>query len=483
MLNKKIILRTIGALLLIEAFFLLVSSLIALLYFEHDLDDLLITTGITAFAGGLLLFLTRKCDKSIGKREGYIIVSLVWIIFSIFGAIPFYISGAIPSVTDAFFETMSGFSTTGASILNDIEALPHGLLFWRSITQWLGGMGIIVMSVAIIPMFGLGGMQLFAAEVPGPTADKFHPRVKETAKRLWMIYSIFTLAETILLMIGGMNLFDAINHSFTTMATGGYSTKQASIAYWDSPFIHYVITFFMILAGTNFTLAYFSLKLNFRKLIKDDEFRFYIGLIFLFSLTITLILYFTRETSFEQAFRDSIFQVVSIVTTTGYGTSDYLTWVPSAVILIFILMFVGGSAGSTGGGMKIVRIALLFKNSILEFKRLLHPNAIIPVKFNHHSVSEQVIRNILVFFVLYIFVFAIGVVIMALLGLDFETAIGSTITCLGNIGPGIGEVGPSSNFYLLPAASKWVLSFLMLTGRLELFTVLIILSPAFWKSN
>lgn len=480
-INHGIIIRILGSLLIIESFFLLLAFFISLYYKEDDLNSFIYTILIVVTLGMSARFFTKKVDKRISKREGYIIVSNVWIFFSLMGALPFIISGYIPSFTNAFFETISGFTTTGASILNDIEALPHGLLFWRSIIQWMGGMGIIVLSLAVLPILGIGGIQLFSAEVPGPVPDKLHPRFSETAKRLWLIYLIFTIIETILLMFGGMGWFDAINHSFTTMATGGYSTKQESVAYFSSPYIQYVITLFMFIAGTNFTLAYFGFKLKFKKIYKNEEFRYYFLFTLIISLVIAVGLYLKHNLTAEQSFRDAIFQVVSIITTTGYATADYLMWHPFLVVLIFIVMFIGGSAGSTGGGMKVMRIVVLLKNSAAEFKRLIHPNAIIPVRFNHKPVPTQIVTNILAFIVIYILIFVIGTVAMASMGLDLESSMGSVIATLGNIGPGIGDVGPANNFHDIPAPGKWFLSFLMLVGRLELFTVLILFSPAFWQ--
>ena len=480
-INFNIIFRVLGSLLFIEAFFLLLSLIVSFIYNEDDKDAFLITIGIAVFIGIISRLLTSNTKKDISKREGFIIVSFVWIIFSFVGSLPFILSGYIPDLTNAFFETISGFTTTGSSILNDIEALPHGLLFWRSIIQWMGGMGIIVLSLAILPILGIGGMQLFSAEVPGPVPDKLHPRIKETAKRLWLIYVLFTAAETILLMFGGMDLFDAINHSFTTMATGGYSTKQASAAHWDSAYIHYVMIIFMFIAGTNFTLAYFGLKFKFKKIINNEEFRYYFGFTLFFTIITAITLFFTTDFGAEKSFRDSLFQVVSLITTTGYATANYLKWIPFLTVFLFIAMFLGGSAGSTGGGIKIMRIVLLMKNSIAEFKRLIHPQAIIPVRFNHHTVKSQIINNVLAFIVLYILIFVIGTVVMSAMGLDFESAMGAVIATLGNIGPGIGDVGPAENFHDIPDLGKWFLSFLMLVGRLELFTVLILFSPTFWR--
>lgn len=457
------------------------SGIVSLLYIELAAKYLFYSAGITLISGLIFQLLGRKASKTIGRREGYIIVSLVWIVFSSFGLLPFYLSGSIPTITDSFFETMSGFTTTGSSILNDIEALPYGILFWRSIIQWLGGIGIIVISLAVLPFLGVGGMQLFAAEVPGPTADKLTPKVHETAKRLWIIYIGLTFAETVLLRFGGMNWFDAVNHAFTTMATGGYSTKQASIAYWDSDFIHYVIIGFMFLAGTNFTLTFFAINGKLGKLWRNEEFQYYLWFVVIFSTIVSISLVVAHQFGVELAIRDALFQVVSIITTTGYATADYETWIPFLITIIFVLMFFGGSAGSTGGGPKIVRIVMLLKNSVYELKRLIHPNAILPIRYNKSIVSQDIVTNVLAFFVFYILIVLVSIVVMSSIGLDFETAIGAVVSCIGNIGPGLGDVGPSENFANIPTFGKWYLSFIMLLGRLEIFTVLVVLSPAFWK--
>lgn len=467
--------------MLIEGCFMLLSVPVSIIYHEHDITAILISSLFTILVGALVYFIFRKSAKTIGKREGYIIVSAGWVVFSIFGALPFFLSRAIPSYTNAFFETMSGFTTTGASILTDVESISHGLLFWRSLTQWLGGMGIIVLSLVILPILGIGGMQLFVAEVPGPTPDKLHPRVKETAKRLWAIYFIFTIVEIILLTAGGMKLFDSICHSFATLATGGYSTKNASIGFYSSPFIHYVIILFMILAGTNFTLSYFALHLKFRPVFGNEEFRFYLTFIFIFTILITIILAVTVSQPVEKSFRQSLFQVVSIMTTTGFTTTDYLKWIPIGSVILFALMFFGGSAGSTGGSMKIIRIVMMLKNSFLELKRLIHPNAVIPVRLNAQAVSPQIVTNILAFSSFYIVTVMISVIIVSFMGYDLDTSFGAVSATLGNIGPGLGKVGPDMNYAHFPELGKWFLSFLMLIGRLELFTVLILFSPHFWK--
>lgn len=480
-MNLKIIFRVLGFLLIVEGIAMLFALVVSTIYNEYDFQSFLISSVVNLGIGATIVVATKKANKDIGKREGFIIVSLVWIVFSFFGSLPFLLSGSIPNFTNAFFETMSGFTTTGSSILDNIEALPHGILFWRSIIQWLGGMGIIVLSLAILPVFGIGGMQLFFAEVPGPTPDKISPRIRQTAKTLWAIYLGFTVTEALLLWIGGMSIFDSVCHSFTTMATGGFSTKQASIAHWQSPFIQYVITIFMFFAGTNFTLSYLAIKGKFKTVIRDEEFKYYSFFIIGFTLIVFGGLLLTTKLGIETAFRDSLFQVVSIITTTGYATADYLMWKPVLVILIFVLFFFGGSAGSTGGGIKIMRIVLLFKNSYYELRRLIHPHAVIPVKFNQHSVDAKIITNVLAFFILYFVIFGISTVLFTLIVPDMETSMGAVATCLGNIGPGLGKVGPAENFLFIKPIGKWFLSFLMLLGRLELFTVLVLFSPSFWK--
>ena len=376
---------------------------------------------------------------------------------------------------------MSGFTTTGATILTDIEAMPHGLLFWRSLTHWLGGMGIIVLSLAVLPFLGVGGMQLFKAEVPGPVADKLTPRITETAKILWGVYMLLSAVEAVLLLLGGMTLFDALCHTFGTMATGGYSTRNASVGAYDSPYIDYVIVLFMFLAGANFSLHYRFLRGQWYIYRRDREFLVYLGIVLVATLLIGGDLILNQNNSIADAIRYALFQVVSIQTTTGYGTADYEQWAPSSQYILWLLMFIGGCAGSTGGGLKVMRLHLLFKFSLTEFTRLLHPNAVVPVRMRNVAIPREVITNILGFFVIYIFVFALGVFILTLLGVDILTALGATIATLANIGPGLAEVGPTDNYAFIPAAGKWTLSLLMLMGRLELFTVLVLFSPAFWK--
>ena len=482
MLNGKIIGRVLGILLIMEGICMLTIIPVSLYYAEGDLLPVVISTFITLAVGVLMSQLFRDHNSTIGKREGYLIVTGSWLIFSLFGSLPFTIGNAIPSYTDAFFETISGFTTTGASILTDPESMSHGLLYWRSMTQWLGGMGIIVLSLAILPILKIGSMQLFSAEVPGPTPDKLHPKIRETAKRLWLIYLGFTLSEALLLKLGGMSFFDAICHSFTTMATGGYSTKTASIAAFNTPYIHYVITVFMVIAGTNFSLAYFGLHGRFRKIFTNEEFLFYISLLLAFIIGVTAVLYFSQGHPLEESFRNAAFQVVSIVTTTGYVTSDYCSWGPFLILVIFILMFTGGSAGSTGGGIKMVRLLLLAKNSRQELSRLIHPNAVIPVRLNHKVVPQNMLYNVLAFIVFYFLITGISAMIISAMGYDLASSFSSVAATLGNRGPGQGEVGPTMNYAHFPDFGKWFLSFLMLLGRLELFTVLVLLTRWFYKN-
>ncbi len=480
--NFKLVFSILGLLLTICGLAMLLP-LPFTLYYGEDWRPIVYSSLITILAGvPVWLLLNRNVERELKRRDGYIVVSLGWIIISFFGCLPYLISGVIPDISNAFFETMSGFTTTGASVLTDIEAAPKGILVWRSLTQWIGGMGIIVLAVAILPILGIGGMQLFVAEAPGISPDKLKPRIKDTAKRLWIIYVGLTGAEAILLMFGGMSFFDAINHSLTTMATGGFSTKNASIAHFsNSAYIQYVITFFMFMAGTSFTLTYFMLKRQFQKVFSNEEFVTYTIFLVLATVLITGFVHTSSDQSFEMSFRETLFQVVSIVTTTGFVSEDYTSWTPLITMVFFALLFIGGSAGSTAGGIKIVRHTILFKNSFLEMKRQLHPSAVVPVRLNRHAISQDITFNVLAFIIIYFLIFALGSIVMAWVGLDFQSALGSVATSLGNVGPGIGSVGPVHNFAHIPAVGKWILSLMMLLGRLELFTVLILFTPYFWK--
>lgn len=484
MINYKLIVSILGLLIMINGIFMLLCLPVSFYYNEGDWPAISVS-GLISVVVGFIAWLLYKNppDATLKKRDGYIIVTLGWVGMSLFGTLPYVFSGSIPSFTDAFFETISGYSTTGASILDDIESIHNGILFWRSLTQWIGGMGIIVLTVAILPLLGIGGMQLFLAEAPGLSPDKLKPRIADTAKRLWLIYIGLTVLEALLLWTGGMSFFDSINHALTTMSSGGFSTRQDSIAYFTSPYIQYVIIVFMFLAGTNFTIIYFGLHGWYKKAWGNEEFRTYIKFTAALSVAIAVIVYINSHQNFEESFRMATFQLVSIVTTTGFVTADYTEWGPLLTVVFFILMFVGASSGSTAGGVKVVRHVMLIKNSFLELKRQIHPSAILPVRLNDKAVSQSITFNILAFMMIYLLIFVVGSITMAMLGLDFKTAMGAVATCLGNIGPGVGNVGPSETFSAIPTLGKWVLAFLMLLGRLEIFTVLILFTPYFWSKN
>ncbi|MEM9361007.1 MAG: potassium transporter TrkG [Bacteroidota bacterium] len=494
-LNTRIIVHIMGLLLLCNGSFMLLAAFASGLYKDGATLDIALAAIVTMLFGVMAMFYTRGHKKEVKRREGYLVVTLGWVVMSLSGSLPYIFSGAIPSVTNAFFETISGYTTTGASILNDIEALPKGILLWRSLTHWIGGMGIIVLAIAILPLLGIGGMQLFAAEAPGPGGDKLHPRITDTAKRLWLIYVGYTLAETILLKLAGMSFFDAINHSLATLSTGGFSTKNASVAFWNhEPLIQYIIILFMFLAGSNFVLSYFAFTGKVQRILKDEEFKYYTSFIVLFTLIVALVIYFKANVEVsdfhpmvwgerESAFRHGLFQVIAVVTTTGFVTADFTGWTPFLTVFFFGIMFLGGSAGSTAGGIKVMRHLLIIKNGLLEFKRTLHTNAIIPVRYNNKTVTEHIVYNIIAFFVLYMLLFIVGSLVLGFLGLDFMSAIGGSASSLGNVGPALGGLNPVSNYNGLPNAGKWWCAFLMLLGRLELFTVLILLTPYFWKKT
>lgn len=480
-MNYKIVLRFIGKLLAIEAAALFVSMLVALISGEYELRPYIFTILACLFAGSLAMLFSREANPAFSKREGFLIVTLSWALFSLFGSLPYMISNTIPNFADAYFETMSGFTTTGASVVDNIESFPKGILFWRAMTHWLGGMGIVVLAISLLQTQGGGMIQLYDAEAPGMNIEKLSPHMYQTARIVWIVYSGLTLLEVILLMLGGMSLFDSVCHSFATMATGGFSTKQSSIAFWPSPYIQYILIIFMTIAGTNFTLLYFAFKGKFQKLYKDEEFRYYLLFILVFTLVIAVGLFLTTETGLEPAFRNGLFTVVSIMTTTGFVTVDYLQWTPVLYMLVFALFFFGGSTGSTGGSVKIMRVVILLKNSYYELRRIIHPHAVIPVRFNGHAVQTKSISNVLAFFMFYILIFFFSSLVLLIFIPDVSTSMGAVATCLGNIGPGFGTVGPVFTFSHLPEIALWFLSFLMMLGRLELFTVLVIFSPFFWK--
>lgn len=479
-INIRSVLHVLSVIITSCGLFMILPLGFAYYYGDGDAGAILVSMLITIAAGSIIWILSSgPIDLRI--REGFVIVTFGWLLASVFGALPFLLSGSIHSFVDAFFETVSGFTTTGATILTDIERLPHGILFWRSLTHWLGGMGIIVLSLAILPLLGVGGMQLFKAEVPGPVHDKLTPRMVETARILWGVYVILSLVETGLLMLGGMSLFEALCHTFGTMATGGFSTKNASIGHYNSLYIDLVIITFMFIAGTNFTLHYHAFTGKIRAYWRDREFLFYSNILLIMIIIISASLIITGRYPFGQALRYGVFQVVSITTTTGYGTADFELWSKSSQLILLLLMFVGGCAGSTGGSVKILRIMLVIKHANTELKKLVHPNAVIPVRIGDKPIAPEVVTNILAFFLLYIFIFAAGSVLMAAMGLDLVSAIASVAATLGNIGPGLGTIGPTDNYAHIPLVGKLLLTFFMLLGRLELYTVLVLFTKSFWR--
>ena len=495
-LNYKIIFYLFGLLLLFNGGFMLLAAIVSWAYNDGVTLNILFAGISTLIIGVAIMFITREHNRELSKRDGYIVVAIGWVVMALSGTLPYVFSGSIPSFTNAFFETMSGYTTTGASILNDIESVPKGVLFWRSLTHWIGGMGIIVLAIAILPLLGIGGMQLFAAEAPGPSADKLHPRITDTAKRLWLIYFGYTAAETILLNLAGMSFFDAINHAMCTLSTGGFSTKNASLAYWNGqPVIQYIIMLFMFLAGTNFVLSYFAFKGKVQKVIQDEEFKLYFRFIIIFTIIAALIIYFRADMTrsaidhpmvwgkAESSFRHALFQILTVITTTGFITADYTMWTPFLVVFFFGLMFLGGSAGSTAGGVKVVRHLIMIKTGFTEFKKTLHPNAILPVRYNKNSIPKKIIYNIMAFFILYMLSFIVGSLVFSMFDIDFESSVGLAASSLGNVGPALGNFGPVNNYSALPNPAKWWSAFLMLIGRLELFTVLILLTPFFWRNR
>lgn len=451
------------------------------LYFDGThLSSFLSSTVITIAAGSVMMLVAGRFPREeLRPREGFAIVTLGWAIVPVFGSLPFLLSGAIPSVTDAYFESVSGFTTTGASILSNVEALSKELLFWRSLTQWLGGMGIIVLSLAVLPLLGVGGMQLFKAEFAGPTKDKLTPRIAETARLLWTVYAFLTAVETGLLYWGGMGAFDALCHSFTTIASGGFSTKNAGMAAYDSPFIHGVVTFFMFAAATNFPLHYSALRGRIRY-FQDDEFRFYFLNFFLATLILALLL--APDLGFWDALRHAAFNVISVMSSTGFASADFAQWAPLAQVILLLLMFPGACAGSTGGGMKNVRVLLLLKTAGNELKRLVHPQAVIPVRFKGRMIEQDILFNVAGFIILFLVTLATATMVVTAAGLDLVTALSAVASAMSNVGPGLGAVGPMENYGGLPDFVKWVLGACMVIGRLEIFTVFVLFSKTFWKS-
>ncbi len=481
-MNFGIIIKVLGSLLLFKAVALLPSLGISIYMGESDTSAFLHSI-LLLLAFGVPMFKRKVSSRRIRPKEALMIVSFGWILASVFGALPFVLSGSIPSFIDAFFETVSGLTTTGATIIDNIEVLPKGILFWRSFTHWIGGMGILVLTVAILPMIGVGGFQIFKAESPGPISDKLVPRIKDTAKILYTAYLAITILEVVFLMFGGLNLYEALIHTFGTVGTGGFSTKNNSIAAFNSSYIETVIAIFMIASGVNFALYYDAYKRRWRDIFSNSELKLYLTIVAASIIFITLNLNGRLYSSLMETFRHVLFQVGSIITTTGYSTVDYDQWTTFSKAILFILMFVGGCAGSTAGAIKNIRLLVLFKMIKREFGKIMHPRAVIPVNIQGKTLSGDVVANITSFFFLYVLVFIVGTLLISLEGIGLVSAASSVAATLGNIGPGFDFVGPTRTYSLFSVPSKLLLSLLMLLGRLELFSLLILMTPNFWRQE
>ncbi len=481
-MNPRHLIHVAGIILLALSFALAATTVVAAAYGERDFIPFLLSTIVSAGLG-LFMFRRTSLERDLTIREGYAVVSLSWLAIGLAGALPYLFSGVISSPAAALFESVSGFTTTGATVFGDVESLPHGILFWRALTQWIGGMGIIVLGVAILPFLGIGGMQLFRAEVPGPTTERLAPRITQTAKLLWLVYAGLTGAQVLLLYLGDMPVFDAVIHSFTTLSTGGFSTQNASIAAYESKYIQYVIILFMYLAGINFTLHYRAMTGKPWRYFGDTEWKAYTAMVVAATVFVALVLFERGGTGFEQTIRDSLFQVVSIATTTGYASTDYDLWPAGGQLMLLLLMFVGGMAGSTAGGMKVIRVVTFYRQGVSALRRALHPRAVILTRVSGKAIRENDLLNILAFILFFLLLFVAGVTAMAALGHDLITSIGASAATLGNIGPGLGDVGATDNYGWMGPSSHLVLVFLMLVGRLEIFTVLLLFHPDLWRRD
>ncbi|CEP69623.1 Cation transporter [Moorella glycerini] len=478
----RVVLQLLGKVIILIGLALLIPLVLALYFREKDWLAFTYSAAIT-LAVGIPLSYWPCHNGEIRRREGYAVVALSWVAAAIFGSLPYIFAGTFPNFADAIFETISGFTTTGASVMTDIEAHSRSILFWRSLTHWLGGMGIVVLFVALLSQLGSGGLQMIQAEAPGPVTEKIKPRIQETAIILWLTYIILSALEILLLLFSGMPLYEAVVHTFGTMATGGFSTKNASIGYYNSPLIQWIIIIFMFLAGVNFALYYQAVKLrNPFYFWLNPEFKLYSAIILAAFIIIVVDLSLAGFKPGENLLRMAAFQVVSIVTTTGYATVDFNQWPNLSRTLLFLLMFVGGCTGSTGGSIKVGRLMVLLKNGIAELFRAVHPHAVVPVRFSNVGiVKEPLVLNILQFIGFYLLLFALGTLLMSLTPLKLEEAASAVAATLGNVGPGLGAVGPAQNYAHLPAAAKYLLSWLMLVGRLEIYTILVLFLRTTWR--
>jgi trk system potassium uptake protein TrkH len=480
-MNARLTVSTLGALWALVGVFLAGSAMWAPIYGESEGLAMALAGAGAVLVGAIVFSALREPEGRYGAREAFAVVTLGWVSVSVLGALPYLATGALSSPIDALFESVSGFSTTGASVIPEPEKLPKCVLFWRSMTHWLGGMGIVVLSVAVLPFLGVGGMGMIKAEMPSPVLDRLRPRVSETAGSLWKVYILFTAAETLLLMIGGMDAFDALCHSFGTVATGGFSTKAASMGYFQSRYLDVVITIFMLAAGINFTLHYHFLSGNFSAYGRSVEFRVYMVVFLAASLFVTWRTWGLQFASFWDALDHGTFQVSSIMTTTGYVTCDWEQWPWDCQWLLLCLMFMGGCAGSTGGGMKCLRLIVVWKHVFRELTLLIHPRAVIPLKIDEKVVSSQTVNGIVGFVCLFVGVWALSVLLAVIMELDPVSAVGAVTACLSNIGPGLNVVGASDHYGVLSDGCKLLLTLDMLAGRLELFTVFVLFTPAFWR--
>lgn len=480
-MSYRIVFFILSKVFMLLSLFLGVSAVVSLIY-QEELKGFLLTFIITLLTGSVLFFITRGArHEELRYKEAFLTVTLTWLGASFLGALPYLFTGSISSITDACFESMAGFTTTGASILKDVENLPKGILFWRSLTQWIGGIGIVVFVLAVLPVIGTGGMQLFKAEVPGISVDKIRPRLVDTAKLLSILYLALTGGIVLIYYLLGMDLFDAICHAFTTISTGGFSTKNSNIAHFSSASLEYAASVCMLLGSINFTLYFHLLKGNFRDFVKNEELKFYLGVISVSVLLICLYLILSDSYSPERAFRETLFQVISIITTTGYSTADYTLWGPFAQGLILFIMFLGGMVGSTAGGIKELRIYLMFKELYHQFLRMIHPRVVTVLKLKEKNISVEILETVWIFVFLAITVWIGASLMVSATGVDLVTALSAVASCLNNVGPALGDAGPASNYAEIPVIGKWVLIACMLIGRLEYFTVLVLFVPAFWK--
>ncbi len=467
---------------ILESLFMSSAVVVAFIYKESDFYPLLISCVIMLLTGGLFSLAGRAAtDPGNGRREGMLIVTLTWLSLSFLGMLPYYLGGYVGSVADAYFETISGFTTTGASIMTDIESLPHGILFWRSLTQWQGGIGVIVFTVAILPIFGVSASQMFEAETTGITHERFLPRVTQVAKRIWGVYLLLTGCVFLLLLMGPMTVFDAANHALTLISTGGYSTKNTSLAYWNSAYVEYVSIGSMFVGALNMSLIYFCFKGQVKRLFHDEEFRWFTGFVLVGIVIIAGWISLNHYPEEEHAIRSAAFQVVTLISGSGFATDNYVAWGPFFWVVALILMLVSGCAGSTSGGLKMSRFVVLVKNLSNTLKKQTHPHAVIPVRVNDRAISADLVHRILAFAFAYLGLIIISCMVLAFLGMGFEEAVGAAVSCMGNVGPALGDLGPIANYASIPEAAKWYLGLLMMVGRLEVFTVLTILVPGFWK--